>query len=124
MDQIPIFQQVAESIRLEILYGSLKPDAELPTVRAMAEKWGCAPGTVLRAYQELAEQGLIVSRPGAGTRVASGAPSAGQTPLRRAALINQAETFLLGAMSAGYSVEEIGQAVKAYACRSGRSFAW
>ena len=112
MDRTPIFQEIAESIRQEILYGTLEPHAELPTVREMAEKWGCAPGTVLRAYQELAQQGLIVSRPGAGTRVASGAASAAQTPLRRAALINQAETFLLSAMSSGYSVEEIDQAVQ------------
>lgn len=112
MDRMPIFQEIAESIRQEILYGTLEPHAELPTVREMAEKWGCAPGTVLRAYQELAAQGLIVSRPGAGTHVAAGAASAAQTPLRRAALINQAETFLLSAMSSGYTVEEISQAVQ------------
>jgi len=112
VDRTPIFQEIAESIRQEILYGTLEPHAELPTVRDMAEKWGCAPGTVLRAYQELASQGLIVSRPGAGTHVASGAASAAQTPLRRAALINQAETFLLSAMSSGYTVDEISQAVQ------------
>lgn len=107
---MPISQEIAESIRQEILHGELEPHAELPTVREMAEKWDCAPGTVLRAYQELASQGLIVSRPGAGTRVASGARSAGQTPLRRAALINEAETFLLSAMSSGYTVEEVSRA--------------
>ncbi len=111
MDRTPVFREIAKSIRQEILYGTLEPDSELPTVREMAEKWGCAPGTVLRAYQELAAQGLIVSRSGSGTRVASDAASVGQTPLRRASLINQAETFLLSAISSGYSVEEIALAV-------------
>lgn len=112
MDRATIFQEIAESIRQDILYGTLEPGAELPTVREMAKKWNCAPGTVLRAYQELAEQGLIVSRPGAGTRVAAGALAVTQTPLRRAALVNQAEGFLLSAMSSGYAVEEIEGAVQ------------
>lgn len=112
MDRVPIFQEIAESIRQDILYGALEPGDELPTVREMAKKWDCAPGTVLRAYQELAEQGLIDSRPGAGTRVAASALTVPQTPLRRAALVNQAEAFLLGAMSAGYAVEEVEAAVQ------------
>lgn len=111
MDRTPAFQQIAQSIRQEILFGTLKPDEELPTVREMAGRWGCSPGTVMRAYRELASQGLVVSRAGSGTRVASGAGAVGETPLRRAALINQAETFLLAAVSAGYSVDEITLAV-------------
>lgn len=111
MSRTPVFKQIAKSIRQEILYGALLPDSGLPTIREMAEKWGCAPGTVQRAYQDLAAQGLVVSWPGSGTRVASDATSVGQTPLRRASLINQAETFLLSAISSGYSVEEIAQAV-------------
>ncbi len=30
----------------------------------MAERWGCAPGTVQQAYRELARQGLVIGRPG------------------------------------------------------------
>jgi len=112
MDRIPLFEEIAESIRQQILSGTLQPEAELPPIREMAKKWRCSPGTVLRAYQELAEQGLIVSRPGAGTRVAAGDPAARSTPLRRAALVNQTESFLLSALSSGYQVEEIAQAVQ------------
>ena len=107
MNKTPLYQEIAESIRMEIIHGTLKAEDELPTVREMAEKWSCAPGTVLRAYQELAEQGLVVSRPGAGTHVTEALSLPTQSPLRKATLINSAETFLLKALSSGYSIKEI-----------------
>ncbi|HKJ26566.1 MAG TPA: substrate-binding domain-containing protein [Anaerolineales bacterium] len=107
MNKPPLYQEIAESIRLEIIHGTLKAQDELPTVREMAEKWSCAPGTVLRAYQELAEQGLVVSRPGAGTHVTEALDNPPQSPLRTATLINSAESFLLKALSSGFAVDEI-----------------
>ena len=107
MNKTPLYQEIAESIRMEIIHGTLKAEDELPTVREMAEKWSCAPGTVLRAYQELAEQGLVVSRPGAGTHVTEALVTPSQSPLRKATLINLAESFLLKSLSSGYSIKEI-----------------
>lgn len=107
MAKTPLFQKIAEAIRQDIVFGALVPDDELPTVREMAEKWHCAPGTVLRAYQILAEQGLVESRPGAGTQVASDATAALRSPLRQATLINKTEAFLLQAIASGYAAAEI-----------------
>lgn len=113
MGKMLLFQEIVESIRQEILRGILKPDDELPTVREMADQWRCAPGTVLRAYQELAQQGLVVSRQGAGTRVALQPPAETQSPLRKATLMNQAELFLLSALTSGHTVEDIEHAMHA-----------
>lgn len=107
MAKTPLFLKISEAIRQDIVFGSLIPDDELPTVREMADKWQCAPGTVLRAYQVLAEQGLVVSRPGAGTQVASDATMSLRSPLRQATLINKTEAFLLQAIASGYSESEI-----------------
>ncbi|MBN1426864.1 MAG: GntR family transcriptional regulator [Anaerolineae bacterium] len=108
-----LYQEIVESICQEIRYGILKPNAELPTVREMADRWCCAPGTVLHAYQDLAQQGLVISRQGAGTRVAPQPPCRSQSPLRKATLMNQAELFLLSALTSGHTVEEIDCAVRA-----------
>jgi len=111
VDRAPLYQEIAESIRQQILYGELRPGDELPPVREMSLRWRCAPGTVQRAYQELAQQGLVIGRPGQGTRVA--APLGEQAnPLRRANLIHEAETFLLSVLAAGYQPDEIEQAVR------------
>lgn len=111
-DDLHLYQQIAESIRREIIEGRYRPGERLPGVRAMTSRWGCTPGTVQRAYQELARQGLIVSRPGQGTRVADSFRTPNETPLRRAALVHRAESFLLEVLTAGYSPGEVECAVR------------
>lgn len=107
MDKRPLYLQIAESVRQELLEGRLRPGAALPSVREMAERWSCTPGTVQQAYKELARQGIAVSRPGQGTHIGSGPPRlAGETPLRRATVVHQAEAFLLEMLSAGYTIAE------------------
>jgi molybdate-binding protein/DNA-binding transcriptional regulator YhcF (GntR family) len=112
MDKAPLYQQIAESMRREILYGDLRPGDRLPSVRDMATRWHCTPGTAQRAYRELASQGLVVSRRGQGTRVVTGIPAREETPLRRAALVHQAESFLLEVLTAGYTPSEVEQAIR------------
>jgi putative molybdopterin biosynthesis protein len=105
-----LYQQIANSIRQEILEGRLRPGDRLPSVRETARRWRCTVGTVQRAYQELARQGLVIGRRGQGTRVAGEATV--PTPLRRAALIHQAEAFLLRSVAEGYDPAEVEQAVQ------------
>jgi putative molybdopterin biosynthesis protein len=81
-------------------------------VREMITRWNCTIGTVQRAYQELARQGLVISRAGQGTRVVDNLPEQAETPLRRAALIHRAESFLLEVLTAGYSPVDVEEAVR------------
>lgn len=106
-DRQPLYLQIAEAVRQDLLAGRLRPGDALPTVREMAEQWKCTPGTVQQAYKELTRQGIAVSRPGQGTRIGS-APLAAvdPTPLRRATVTHEAEAFLLEMLSAGYTIEE------------------
>jgi molybdate-binding protein/DNA-binding transcriptional regulator YhcF (GntR family) len=112
MEEKPLYLQIIESIRDEIISGALKAGDPLPSVRQMTTRWKCTTGTVQRAYQELAHQRLINSRPGIGTRVTSSLPPESETPLRRAALIHRAEAFLIEALNSGHNVGEIEQAVR------------
>jgi molybdate-binding protein/DNA-binding transcriptional regulator YhcF (GntR family) len=110
MEAPHLYQQIVDSIRTDILIGKLEPGAALPSMRKMTEQWGCTTGTILRAYQELARQGLVVSHVGRGTKVAERVPEESQTPLRRASLFNRTEAFLLEVMTSGYSPDEVEQA--------------
>lgn len=112
MAKTSLYRQIAESIRQEILQKTLGPGDPLPPVRAMAGRWDCTIGTVQRAYRELADQGLVVSRPGQGTRVAAVSPAQEVGPLRRAALVQRTEAFLLEAFTAGFSQAEVERAVR------------
>ena len=66
---LPPYEQVRATLAARISEGSLAAGTRLPTVRALAGELGLAPGTVARAYRELEEAGLVVTRGRAGTVV-------------------------------------------------------
>lgn len=105
-----LFQQIVEAIRQQILSGALHPGDDLPSVREMAAQWGCATGTVQRAYRELALQGLVATQVGQGSWVAW--QTEDRAPLRRATLVNQVEAFMLGILASGYASHEIEEATR------------
>jgi molybdate-binding protein/DNA-binding transcriptional regulator YhcF (GntR family) len=111
MDQTHLYQKIVESIRDNILSGNLKPGSALPAMRKMTEQWNCTTGTIMRAYQELARQGLVISHVGQGTKVVEHLPEQNQTPLRKASLFNRTEAFLLEVLTAGYSPDEVEQSL-------------
>ncbi|HEY45123.1 MAG TPA: GntR family transcriptional regulator [Anaerolineae bacterium] len=108
----PIYQRIADSVRQAILVGDLHAGDRVPSVREMANRWGCTLGTVQRAYKELTLQGLVTCRPGQGTRVVSEVPTEEEISRRRIALIHQAESFLLEVLTAGHKPAEVEQAVR------------
>ncbi|MBN1286578.1 MAG: GntR family transcriptional regulator [Anaerolineae bacterium] len=107
---MPSFHEIAGAIRQQILNGALRPGDDLPSVREMSERWGCAPGTVQRAYRELALQGLVTTQVGQGSWVAR--QTEDHTPLRRATLVNQIEAFMLDILAGGYRPPEIEEATR------------
>ncbi|WP_300266405.1 GntR family transcriptional regulator [Microbacterium sp.] len=73
----PLFEQVASSVRGDILAGRLVPGDRLPTARDVAETLEINVHTVLRAYQQLRDEGLLDLRRGRGAVIsASAAPLA------------------------------------------------
>jgi molybdate-binding protein/DNA-binding transcriptional regulator YhcF (GntR family) len=112
-----VYQEIAEAIRRRIASGELKPGDKLPPVRKMAQTWDCTPGTVSRAYTELAQDGLVKGRRGGGTRVSAGSLVEERPLWGWAALINQAEAFLLEALGDGHSPAEAEAALSAAIAR-------
>lgn len=112
MDKTYLYYQIAETIRQDIRNEVLHAGDRLPSVREMAARWNCTIGTIQRAYEELADQGLVISRPGQGTHVISANSITLETPLRRAALVHRAEAFLLETLTSGYTTTETEQALR------------
>lgn len=103
----PLYLQIADWIRNEISAGRLVAGQRLPPVRELTGLWNCTPGTIQRAYAELADQGLIISRPGQGTHVVSKLSGHPLASLRRIFLLHRSEAFLLESLTAGFQIEEI-----------------
>jgi GntR family transcriptional regulator len=66
---IPIYRQIATQIHYLVASGLLEPDAELPSIRALAIELTVAPNTIAKAYEELEAVGVVRKRRGFGTFV-------------------------------------------------------
>ncbi len=68
-DARPIYTQIADGFREQILSGVLADGERLPSVRELAMELTINPNTIQRAYRELEMQGWIASVPGKGSFV-------------------------------------------------------
>ncbi len=94
-DARPIYAQITDGIREQILSGILLSGDKLPSVREMAAELTINPNTIQRAYRELEMQGWIATVPGKGCFVCGMPASArdAQTKLLRS--LDQAVEALL-----------------------------
>jgi GntR family transcriptional regulator len=85
--------EIAELFRGAIQSGQLGDGERLPTVRQTARDFGIAQATAAKAYKTLEQEGLVVTRTAAGTRVAGGASRAPKIVVEQArALADAAES--------------------------------
>jgi len=72
-DGQPIYRQLRDHVISMILDDVLKEGDPLPSVRTVAAEYRINPLTVLKAYQELADEGLVEARRGKGMFINAGA---------------------------------------------------
>ncbi len=65
----PLFEQLASQVRTAAIRGEFSPGQRLPSARDLAESLDVNLHTVLRAYQDLRDEGLIELRRGRGAVV-------------------------------------------------------
>jgi GntR family transcriptional regulator len=65
-DNQPIYRQIHDRVVAMILDGHLSEGDPLPSVRSVATETRVNPLTVLKAYQQLADEGLVEKRRGLG----------------------------------------------------------
>ena len=72
-DNLPIYRQLRDRVAAMILDGVLKEGDPLPSVRTVSADYRLNPLTVLKAYQELADEGVVETRRGLGMFINTGA---------------------------------------------------
>ena len=73
-DPRPLYQQMYEKLRQLILGSHIAPGTQMPSTRVLAQELGVSRNTVLAAFSQLAAEGYLTSRPGAGSFVADPLP--------------------------------------------------
>ena len=62
----PIYQQIANQFRADILAGKFAQGEYLPSIRGLAKDLKISVITTMRAYEQLAEEGLVTAVQGKG----------------------------------------------------------
>jgi GntR family transcriptional regulator len=65
----PVYQQIIDQVKRDIALGRLIKDEKLPTVRRLAKQLAINPNTIAKAYRQLEQEGIIITKPGAGAFV-------------------------------------------------------
>ncbi|MBU3804376.1 MAG: GntR family transcriptional regulator [Candidatus Cellulosilyticum pullistercoris] len=66
---IPLYEQIVNQLKDQILQGKLEQGSILPSIRALAKELKVSIITVKRAYEELELEGFVETTPGKGTYV-------------------------------------------------------
>jgi GntR family transcriptional regulator len=74
-DSQPIYRQLRDRVVAMIIENVLKEGDPLPSVRTVAAEYRVNPLTVLKGYQQLADEGLVETRRGRGMFINAGARS-------------------------------------------------
>lgn len=108
---VPIYEQLMEQIKSDIIQSELKEGEALPSVRTLAGELRISALTVKKAYDKLEEEGFVTTVHGKGTYVSA---SDKQLALeaRQKAIEDDFDKVIDRAISMGMGKEEISEVVK------------
>ena len=102
----PIYDQIYNQIKQQIISGALQPDEAMPSIRGLARDLRISVITTKRAYDELEKEGFVVSIQGKGSYV-----SPQSSEMLREEHLRQIEEHLKAALAlaamSGISLEEV-----------------
>ena len=103
-DARPIYTQIVDGFRDQILSGILRQEDKLPSVRELASSLTINPNTIQRAYRQLEMEGWIATVPGKGCFVC-GAPTAALR--ERDTLLSEFDKTVAALLALGLTREEL-----------------
>jgi len=115
----PLYLQIKEQIKEQIMKGILKEGDPLPSMRELAKELRVSVITTKRAYDELEQEGFLVSTVGRGTFVA-GQQTHVLREWRIRELENQLENLVSEGKRIGLSEQELVDMVRIYYKGGGR----
>ena len=111
-NNMPIYIQITNTIKLQIVTNQLKPGDKLPTVLDLAEIAGVNPNTVQRALSDLEAEGFVYSVRTTGRYVTDNQELITQTRLHLAQ--KELENFVNNMLDLGFSQDELTERLDDY----------
>jgi len=104
-NNIPIYLQVIEKIKQDIVSGKLKPGEKMPSSRDYSNELGINFNTVARVYRELENEEIVFTKRGLGTFITESDQIIEK--LRYTMAKNQITAFIDGMKQLGYTKEDM-----------------
>ena len=92
---VPIYQQIAEQLKADILAGRMREGEYLPSIRGLAKDLKISVITTMKAYEQLEAEGLVTAAQGKGFYV-----NAQDSEMLKEQHLRKVEESLLGAIQA------------------------
>ena len=108
---VPIYEQLMEQIKSDIIQSVLSEGEALPSVRTLAGELRISALTVKKAYDKLAEEGFVTTVHGKGTYV-SASDKQLAAEARRRAVEEDFDKAIDRALSIGMEKDEITELVQ------------
>lgn len=109
---VPIYQQIADQLKADILAGKMKEGEYLPSIRGLAKDLKISVITTMKAYEILEAEGLVTASPGKGFYV-----NAQDSEMLKEQHMRKVEGYLLDAIKsskiAGMTEEELIETLQA-----------
>ncbi|MGJ9457397.1 GntR family transcriptional regulator [Oceanobacillus sp. CF4.6] len=115
----PIYQQLAERMKRQIIRGELSPGDKLPSVRETGIEVSVNPNTVQRTYRELESMHIVETRRGQGTFVTK--DELALDSIREKMKAKMITDFVRGMQEMGYSDEETQSGLMNYLKEKGEA---
>lgn len=104
-NNIPIYLQIMNIVKEQIIRGEIKEGDKIPSVREFAEMLQINPNTVQRTFQELEREGIVITKRGMGRYVTEDSEKIMEVKQEMSKEI--ITNFLNGMKSLGFEEEEI-----------------
>ena len=111
-NNIPIYLQIIDNIKQDIVVGKLKTGQKMPSVRELAGTFKVNPNTIQRVYQELDREKITFTKRGMGTYVTEEEKtiSSLMQEISKKIILD----FIEGMNNLGFSNKELINALKEY----------
>jgi DNA-binding transcriptional regulator YhcF (GntR family) len=111
-DRSPIYRQIADQIKEDVVRGVLADDAQVMSTNQYAASFRINPATAAKAFQELIDEGVLYKRRGVGMFVSPGARDALLADRRKRFFRDVVDPVVEQAAVLGISTDEVVKRIK------------
>ncbi|MEG0453293.1 MAG: GntR family transcriptional regulator [Coprobacillus sp.] len=109
---VPIYIQIIDNIKNQIMNGTLKPNDKVPSVRELALELGVNPNTIQRAFAELEREGYIRTERAVGRYVNDNQSLIDLNKQQQ--IKDNVEGFIINMKQLGLTIQDIKEKINDY----------